>query len=310
MTILEARNRLGGRIHQERLPSGNLIDMGANWIHGTDENPILDLAKETKTHTGVFDSESYVFDEDGTLLSAQEGEKFSTVMWNIIEEAFEYSEKHGTQIDADKTLLDFFKEQILKQIPDTLEGYERQRKFVLQMADLWGAFVGSPVETQSLKFFWLEECIDGGKTSSRANSYHADTDITTENLFCAGTYHKILERVAKPAVDGADIRYGTRVSEIYGKSTSPNGTPRARTAEGQILEFDELVVTTPLGWLKQNTHAFRPPLPDRLSKAIQNIGYGCLEKVSVYHDFVCTHMTNTPCVTGVHLLPNCLLAYN
>ncbi|KAK0672485.1 putative peroxisomal N(1)-acetyl-spermine/spermidine oxidase [Cercophora samala] len=263
VTVLEARDRLGGRIHQEKLPSGTLIDMGANWIHGTNDNPILDLAKETKTHTGVFDSESYVFDEDGTILSAQEGEKYSTIMWNIIGEAFEYSEKHGAQIDADKTLLDFFQEQIPKQIPDTEDDYERQRHFILQMADLWGAFVGSPVETQSLRFFWLEECIDG------------------ENLFCAGTYHKILERVAKPAVDGADIRYGTRVTEIYGKSTSPDGIPRVKTADGQVLEFDELVVTTPLGWLKQNTQAFHPPLPDRLSKAIQNIGYGCLEKVYI-----------------------------
>ncbi|KAK4179885.1 putative peroxisomal N(1)-acetyl-spermine/spermidine oxidase [Triangularia setosa] len=263
VTILEARNRLGGRIHQERLPNGTLIDMGANWIHGTDNNPILDLAKETKTHTGVFDSESYVFDEDGALLSAKEGEKYSTIMWNIIGEAFEYSEKHGAEIDADKTLLDFFEEQIPKQIPDTEEDYERQRHFVLQMADLWGAFVGSPVKTQSLKFFWLEECIDG------------------ENLFCAGTYHKILERVAKPAVDGADIRYGTTVSEIYGKSTSPSETVRVKTVDGQVLEFDGLVVTTPLGWLKQNTRAFHPSLPERLSKAIENIGYGCLEKVYI-----------------------------
>ncbi|KAK4201445.1 putative peroxisomal N(1)-acetyl-spermine/spermidine oxidase [Triangularia verruculosa] len=263
VTILEARNRLGGRIHQQRLPNGCLIDMGANWIHGTDDNPILDLAKETKTHTGVFDSESHVFDEDGKLLSAHEGEKYSTIMWNIIGEAFEYSEKHGAQIDPNKTLLEFFEEQIPKLIPETQEDYERQRHFVLQMADLWGAFVGSPVETQSLKFFWLEECIDG------------------ENLFCAGTYHKILERVAKPAVDGADIRFGTQVSEIHGKSTSFSETVRVQTTDGQVLEFDELVLTTPLGWLKRNPQAFFPPLPDRLSKAIQNIGYGCLEKVYI-----------------------------
>jgi hypothetical protein len=81
-------------------------------------------------------------------------------------------------------------------------------------------------------------------------------------------------------VEGADIKYQTRVSEIYGKSTAANGTAGVKTADGHILEFDELVVTTPLGWLKQNLQAFKPPLPDRLCRAIRNIGYGCLEKVT------------------------------
>ncbi|KAG7289741.1 hypothetical protein NEMBOFW57_006117 [Staphylotrichum longicolle] len=263
VTVLEARNRLGGRIFQERLPNGHLIDVGANWIHGTTDNPIMDLVKETKTTVGVWDNRSYVFDEDGKLLPLEEGEKYSTLMWNIIEDAFEYSNKHGAEIDAEKSLLDFFQEQVPKRIPDTEEGFDRQRHILLQMAELWGNFVGSPLSRQSLKFFWLEECIEG------------------ENLFCAGTYNKVLERVAQPALDGADIRYQTRVSEIHGKSTAQNDMVRLKTTDAQVFEFDEVVITCPLGWLKQNLQAFFPPLPDRLCKGIQNIGYGSLEKVYI-----------------------------
>ncbi len=110
----------------------------------------------------------------------------------------------------------------------------------------------------------------------------ADIPLPThpENLFCAGTYSKVLEKVAQPAIDGAAIHYQTRVAEIHGKSTGPNGTVRIRTTDDQVFEFDEVVVTCPLGWLKQNLQAFSPPLPDRVEKAIQNIGYGTLEKVS------------------------------
>jgi phytoene dehydrogenase-like protein len=166
VTILEARNRLGGRIYQERLPNGHLVDVGANWIHGTTENPIMDLVRETNTAVGVWDSRTYAFDEDGQLLSLEEGEKYSTLMWSIIEDAFEYSNKHGSEIDPNQTLLDFFQEQATMRIPETEEGYERRRRILLQMAELWGSFVGSPLSTQSLKFFWLEECIEGGKTES------------------------------------------------------------------------------------------------------------------------------------------------
>jgi uncharacterized protein with NAD-binding domain and iron-sulfur cluster len=167
VTILEARNRLGGRVFQERLPNGHLIDIGANWIHGTTDNPIMDLARETKTTIGDWDNNSYVFDEDGQLLPLEEGEKYSTLVWNIIEDAFEYSNKHGSEIDPDRSLLDFFREQAAKRIPDSEEGYEKRRHILLQTAELWGNFVGSPLSTQSLKFFWLEECIEGGKSNVR-----------------------------------------------------------------------------------------------------------------------------------------------
>lgn len=63
----EARDRIGGRIHQTVLPTGatvsflekaprlnymlttNQVDMGPNWVHGTENNTIHDLAKATKT---------------------------------------------------------------------------------------------------------------------------------------------------------------------------------------------------------------------------------------------------------------------
>lgn len=263
VTVLEARNRLGGRLHQERLPNGHLIDTGPNWIHGTEDNPIMDLATETKTTVGSWDTESYVFDEAGELLSTSNGTSYSTTVWNIIKDAFEYSNKYCSEIDPAKTLQDFFREQVPVRILETEDDYMKKRHTVLQLSELWGAFVGSPIEKQSLKFFWLEECIDG------------------ENLFCAGTYHKILDRIAQPVIDGADIKYQTRVSEIHGKSTGASDIVRIKTTHGQVLEFDEVVLTTPLGWLKKNQQAFSPPLPERLSQAINNIGYGCLEKVYI-----------------------------
>lgn len=54
------------------------------------------------------------------------------------------------------------------------------------------------------------------------------------------------------------------------------------TAAGTRYIFDEVVTTFPLGWLKQNKGVFTPPLPPRLSRAIDNISYGQLEKVYVH----------------------------
>ena len=41
VVVLEARDRIGGRVWTE-----DRIDLGAHWIHGTEGNPITNLARE------------------------------------------------------------------------------------------------------------------------------------------------------------------------------------------------------------------------------------------------------------------------
>lgn len=60
---------------------------------------------------------------------------------------------------------------------------------------------------------------------------------------------------------------------------SKDGEINVTTTDGHAREFDEIVMTTPLGWLQKNKHIFSPPLPKRLNDAIDNISYGTLEKV-------------------------------
>lgn len=102
-------------------------------------------------------------------------------------------------------------------------------------------------------------------------------DFWVENLFCAGTYKRILDAIARPAVEKAKIKLSTRIDHI----NASTGTVKLSTNDGQELEFDEVVMTNPLGWLKNNKRAFQPPLPARFSQAIDAIGYGSLEKVGL-----------------------------
>jgi hypothetical protein len=158
VTVLEARDRVGGRAHQETLPSGHLVDLGPNWIHGTDHNPILDLAKTTKTAMHTWGEKFKVFGADGNLLG--EGREYNDAMWKIIAQAFKYSAQNTSTINPNESLKDFFEKKLLEEFPGQAD--LDKKEILMQMAELWGAFVGSPVYRQSLKFFWLEECIDGG----------------------------------------------------------------------------------------------------------------------------------------------------
>jgi len=52
--IIEARARLGGRVHTATLGNAR-IDLGASWIHGIEKNPLTELAEETGTAMRVTD---------------------------------------------------------------------------------------------------------------------------------------------------------------------------------------------------------------------------------------------------------------
>lgn len=75
------------------------------------------------------------------------------------------------------------------------------------------------------------------------------------------------------------MKFGTKAARISYR-VSPQEHVSIRTDAGQLLEFDEVVVTAPLGWLKRHPDAFEPALPARLTRAIESISYGCLEKVT------------------------------
>lgn len=128
--------------------------------------------------------------------------------------------------------------------------------------------------------------------------------IVAENLFCAGTYKKVLDSVAAPALAKANIYYNTLVDRITSRR-QPKDMVQVHEANRNKLEFDEVVVTTPLGWLKRHLDAFEPRLPMRLSQAIESIGYGCLEKVPVNHFGQSNWWAN---ISGLHYVSRSVLA--
>ncbi|KAF1967871.1 FAD/NAD(P)-binding domain-containing protein [Bimuria novae-zelandiae CBS 107.79] len=267
VTILEGRNRVGGRLYQSDA-LGHKVDLksGPNWIHGTDNNPVLDLAKETNTLTMNWDGRQSVFDKSGNQMDIKEAGENSEIVWGIIEQAMKYSEDETSSIPVEESLFDFFKKKVPEMITEEMEGdttINERRETILDMSEMWGAFVGSSIERQSLRYFWLEECIDG------------------ENLFVAETYHKILNRIAEPVQKCADIKFGHKVQRVVSKGTEENPSVEVLIDGQESLTFDEVVMTAPLGWLQRNESAFEPELPDGLKQAIASIGYGHLDKVYI-----------------------------
>ena len=54
---------------------------------------------------------------------------------------------------------------------------------------------------------------------------------------------------------------------------------KVQTSGGETFRADKVIVTVPLGLLKADGIAFRPPLPEKKLDAIQSLGAGIIEKV-------------------------------
>jgi monoamine oxidase len=92
-----------------------------------------------------------------------------------------------------------------------------------------------------------------------------------------------MAKIAKIPLERAEVRLNTKVVTFATKNdpATASTTVELTTSEKDTLQFDAVVVTTPLGWLKFNKRAFQPPLPPALDKAIDGISVGHLEKVYI-----------------------------
>ncbi|KAF2661637.1 flavin-containing amine oxidase [Lophiostoma macrostomum CBS 122681] len=256
VTIYEARNRTGGRVHQsDKL--GHLIDLGPSWIHGGKQNPFVKLAKQTNSAYYDLGDLNSIFDCTGKYLDKEAADHQTNEVWRILDEGFEFSDKHSNDISPGKSLADYVKEKV-----EAGEHSPEVARNVLDHMRMWGAMVGSEIERQSFRFFWLERVIDG------------------DSLFLASTYKNIADFIKEKALDGADLHLSTEVTRICWKPGHTSGDDRIEVhlADGTATDFDEVVVTSPLGWLKLHQDIFAPPMPRDLSDAIDRIGWGRLEK--------------------------------
>ncbi|KAL8994493.1 MAG: hypothetical protein Q9169_005547 [Polycauliona sp. 2 TL-2023] len=62
------------------------------------------------------------------------------------------------------------------------------------------------------------------------------------------------------------------------------GTARIHCEDGEVIDADRIVLTTPLGILKEGSMTFDPPLPDWKLETINRLGFGTLNKVVLVYD--------------------------
>ncbi|KAL8982291.1 MAG: hypothetical protein Q9205_003153 [Flavoplaca limonia] len=277
VTILEARDRIGGRIHQSAR-FGLPVDLGASWIHGTEGNPMVHLAEKACSTTLACSAVYSICDSIGVWLGSDTARRHYEEVWEILEVVMDKSRTETSTLQDSVKMMDFFRQELGRRCLGEKEP-ATYKNLMSQIVEMWGAFMGDDCERQGLKNLWLDAGLEGGIFGLMNLILNGNVWlIFPDNLFMASTYKDIMASLCSVASDKASLRLSCEVSNI-----SNNGIQNVavEAVDGFRGVFDDLVVTTPLGWLKRNENVFSPPLTPRISVAIRSLGYGNLDRVFI-----------------------------
>lgn len=264
--VLEARDRVGGRIHTVDLGSAP-VDLGASWIHNPRDNPLSDLARSLGISQVPFEA----FDEacgwdpaSGDRVPSAEFRNLYATAEQVLAQALEGPDvRLQTGIEKAAAELD---------LP------ERSRARVLALARLF---------TEADSSGWLEELTVPGFP---ANTLEFDGSPMGD--VPVGGYRELVGALAA----GLDVQLGCAVTWI---EVGADGV-RVGCEDGSELAASHAVVTVPLGVLKGRSIDFRPALDSSRSHAIDRLGFGRFDKLvmrydhSYWQDIDVSHLVCTP----------------
>jgi monoamine oxidase len=242
--VLEARDRIGGRIFTDR-SLGVPVEHGANFIHGFNGNPAAELAAEAGATPFFIDQERWQLFQPGGV----EPEDFE--IDDVFDDLEQIAEKAAEEADGDGSV-------------SLLE--------VIELLD--PALLQEPIGNWALTDTYEGEF---AASLSQISALHVDAGEMFDgpDAVLREGYDRLPAFLGK----GLDIRLRQAVRRI---NHTPDGVI-VETGNGRF-EADHCIVTVPLGVLKAGRIAFDPPLPEPQQKAIAAIGFGQLAKVSVAFD--------------------------
>lgn len=255
--VLEARDRIGGRVWTSDAWPGLPVDMGAGWIHGHARNPLTGMARAA----GVSLRPSDTIALGGSLALYAAGRRLTEAERRALEARFD---------DLMAGLAALADARRARRLPDlslqaAFEQLGRERGLADDDLRALAYKLNSAIEH--------EYSGDIGDMSL----YEWDEDGTPADM---GGHDALpvegYGRVLAPLARGLDIRLGRAVRCVaYGRDGVSVETGRG------VFTAERAVVTLPLGVLKQGAVAFAPELPERKRAALDAIGMGVLNKLAL-----------------------------
>lgn len=245
VTVLEARDRVGGRIYTNH-EMGPPIELGAQRLHGLKGHPILPFIEEERLEYVPVDWTSLTgFQEDGTAFGDAELSKTHDRVISLFRVAW----VRNIGLTEDVSINTILERELGRR--DLTASDRRLLNFGFASAELVNA---SPFTEASWKLANDFAVYPGG------------------DHMIVGGFDKVPERLAR----NLNIAFGKAVRKI------DYAGPRVRVeTEDGTLEAGRVVITVPLGVLQAGRIVFAPELPAAKQETIARMGMGTFNGVAL-----------------------------
>ncbi|KAL7882001.1 hypothetical protein AOLI_G00088500 [Acnodon oligacanthus] len=268
--ILEANGRLGGRVCTTKPFTENIIELGANWIHGQKGNPLFQLAKDQNLLAKPSledDSDDYFFKEGGRRLAEKLVDRVTSLFEDLTSKASE------SELEPKYRSL-------------SLGDY-------LDVAFSKSSLASSEDGARIFEWCKRNECTDEAASSlfeisaSQISDY-VELDGDFYNSLGPGGYQALLEVLLKRLPSGMILNSKPVKSIHWDVKEKSQGTEMSHPVKvicenDEVFEADHVIVTVSLGVLKQQAVTmFEPALPESKLDAIEALGFGVVDKIFLH----------------------------
>ncbi|WP_281640189.1 flavin monoamine oxidase family protein [Aurantimicrobium minutum] len=253
--VLEARDRLGGRLHSEHR-DGYVTDLGASWIHGIDDSPVERMCAALGMPMIEFTVGSFqpdgrpivYFDPEGKRLSSEQARAFTedihyfdTVLAEVIE-TIPSGSSYAQAVD-----------RALETIGWDKERSQRVREYMQHRTEEQDGAHFTLIDAHGLD----NEEVDGDEV----------------------VFPKGYDVLAHGLAADIDVRLNHTVTRV---TWSGEGVT-VHSNQGDF-SADQVIITVPIGVLNSDDFRIEPPLPAEVHHAVNSFRMNDFEKVILRYD--------------------------
>jgi monoamine oxidase len=245
--LLEARDRIGGRVWTDYSFVGEPIENGAEFIHG-DRAITWQWVNALQAETiKIAKFKSYAFESAGQIHAYPE-----VIQWQDFARIFDLEEQEFANFDL--------------QTPDcSLKAWLRQLGLVPAAEQLAAEIMSHP-------YLAAADGLGMADLAQEAQVHHAGKD----NFRLAGGYGPILQALATDL----SIELNTVVQAVDWERSSPRVLAQIADMQREFVA-QQILVTVPLALLQQQAISFHPSLPAVKQQAIQALKMGSALKLQL-----------------------------
>ncbi|XP_074003049.1 lysine-specific histone demethylase 2 isoform X4 [Numenius arquata] len=255
--VLEAKDRIGGRVWDDKTFKGVTVGRGAQIVNGCVNNPMALMCEQLGIKMHKLGEKCDLIQEGGRI----------------------------TDPTIDKRM-DFHFNAILDVVSEWRKDKTQHQDVPLgeKIQEIYKAFIQesgiqfSELEEKVLQFHLsnLEYACGSNLSQVSARSWDHNeffAQFAGDHTLLTVGYSTVIDKLA----EGLDIRLNFPVQSIDYSGEEVQIT----TADGTVWTTQKVLVTVPLALLQKNAIQFNPPLSEKKIKAINSLGAGVIEKIAL-----------------------------